>query len=141
MATHHEGLDKHELARLEEAYRAGRVLAQPDRITCALDLHGLEGPDVDRQCLAAEPAVDEWEAGRAAPSWEQLLALAELTGFSPLFFTERSTLFPAAGLIVCQRSGKGKGCHSVEPRPSVPPYDPSEPLGRVINLFGQQVIQ
>ncbi len=141
MAMYHEGLDKHELARLEEAYRTGRVLAQPDRITCALDLRGMDGPDVDRHCLAAEPDVDEWEAGRAAPSWEQLLALADLTGFSPRFFTESPPNKHVSRLIVCQRSGKGKGCHVVEPRSSVPPYDPSEPLARVINLFGQQVIQ
>lgn len=127
-------LERDRVARLEEAYRAGTVLAQPDRITCALDIRGLEGPDVDRRCLAAEPDVDEWEAGRAAPTWEQLLALAELTDFPVRFFTE-----PGHN-VVCQRSGKGKGCTRIEDRQSVPPYDPTQPLARVVNLYGQQEI-
>lgn len=61
-------------------------LVVPDRITMALDLRGLHGPEVDTACKAAEPEVDQWEAGERYPSWEQLCALADLTGFLPGFF-------------------------------------------------------
>lgn len=71
-----------------EAYRrwrAGQVC--PNRITMALDMRQLYGPEVDLACKAAEPEVDQWEAGERYPSWEQLRALAELTGFTPRWFT------------------------------------------------------
>jgi hypothetical protein len=103
-----------ETARLEADYRAGGVVAYPDRITLALDLCGLYGPDVDRACLAEEPAVDEWEAGTAAPTWEQLTALATLTGFRPRLFFEPVTAF--TGGWMCGP------CERLEPRESVPPY-------------------
>jgi hypothetical protein len=65
-------------------WAAGMVI--PYRITAALDLCGLYGPEVDEACLAREPDVDMWEAGRLYPSWEQLVALARLTGFHPVYF-------------------------------------------------------
>jgi len=65
-------------------WEAGHL--QPWRITQALDAAGLEGPEVDAQCLAVEPEVDMWEAGTLYPTWEQLCALAELTGCTPRFF-------------------------------------------------------
>lgn len=58
----------------------------PWRITMALDAKGLEGPEVDAQCLAVEPEVDLWETGELYPTWEQLCALGELTGCTPGFF-------------------------------------------------------
>lgn len=69
------------------AYRdwaAGRMV--PARITLALDAKGLDGPEVDTACKAQEPDVDRWEAGELYPTWEQVLALAELTGVTPRFF-------------------------------------------------------
>ncbi len=58
----------------------------PWRITSALDLRGLYGPEVDRACHARHPDVDRWEAGTQYPQWHQLVALAELTGFPLGFF-------------------------------------------------------
>lgn len=79
------------LARLaddREAYRRWRAgLVCPHRITMALDMHDLHGPDVDIACKAAEPEVDQWEAGERYPSWAQLVALAELTGMTARWFT------------------------------------------------------
>ena len=72
-------------------WRAGLVV--PAMITMALDLRGLYGPQVDRACLAAEPDVDQWEAGELYPSWEQLRALARLTGMAPSWFV-RSDVEP-----------------------------------------------
>lgn len=66
-------------------WEAGLVI--PDRITAALDLCELYGPEVDRACGVQEPAVDLWEAGRLYPSLDQLAALARLTGFRPVWFT------------------------------------------------------
>jgi hypothetical protein len=76
------------LADEQEAYRrwrAGQVV--PHRITTALDARGLDGPEVDSACRAEEPEVDQWEAGERYPSWEQLVALAELTGMTARYFT------------------------------------------------------
>lgn len=84
----HGGAQQTRDAELRKAYqqwRAGAVI--PDRITQALDLRGLYGPEVDEACKAQEPEVDQWEAGERYPSWEQLCALADLTGFPPRFFT------------------------------------------------------
>lgn len=76
------------LADDREAYQRWRGgLVIPDRITLALDMCGLHGPEVDIACGAAEPEVDQWEAGERYPSWEQLRALAALTGCTPRFFT------------------------------------------------------
>jgi hypothetical protein len=72
---------------LEEArklWAAGQV--KPYRITRALNLRGLYGPEVDEACGAKEPDVDMWEAGTLYPTWEQLVKLAKLTGFTPRFF-------------------------------------------------------
>lgn len=87
-----------------EAWRLGKVV--PHRITIALG--DLEGPGVDEACGAREPAVDEWEAGVRYPTWEQLLLLAELTGFHVRFFLmpedgEIHALGPAV-MFVCDRS-------------------------------------
>lgn len=73
-----------------EAWRHGHVI--PHRITTALDLRELYGPEVDQACGVQEPAVDEWEEGIRYPTWEQLLALARLTDFPVKFFT---TMLPA----------------------------------------------
>lgn len=59
-------------------WAAGKVV--PAHITRALDLLELYGPEVDRTCGVQEPAVDQWEAGLLYPTWDQLRALAELTG-------------------------------------------------------------
>ena len=67
-----------------EGWKDGRVV--PHRITQALDLRGLYGPEVDEACGAKEPDVDLWEAGKKYPLWHQLKLLAKLTDFDIRFF-------------------------------------------------------
>lgn len=90
----------------------------PERITTALDAAGLYGPEVDVALGGVEPMVDEWEAGHRVPTRAQMDALSELTGFPVRFFYK--PLRPEerlGGAWVCQRSGPGKGCTYIEPRP------------------------
>lgn len=58
----------------------------PERITAALDIEGLYGPEVDRALGGEEPMVDEWETGEQIPTREQIEALARLTGWPVKFF-------------------------------------------------------
>ena len=80
---------EHQRARHLEIARVkwAEGLVCPALITVALDAAGLEGPEVDRACGGEEPMVDLWEAGRLYPSFEQLCALARLTGKAPGWFT------------------------------------------------------
>ncbi|GBF17510.1 hypothetical protein Br6_04916 [Rhodococcus sp. Br-6] len=71
--------------RAHAAWRRGQLA--PWRITRALDEGDHSGPEVDIACKAEEPAVDEWEAGTRYPTWEQLCALAVLTGRRAEWFT------------------------------------------------------
>lgn len=88
-------LTQRDTEQAREAWQRGHVI--PHRITTALDLRELYGPEVDEACGVQEPAVDEWEQGVRYPTWEQLLALAELTQFPVKFFT---TMLPAAPVRV-----------------------------------------
>lgn len=84
-----------------------RGLVVPHRITLALDIRSLYGPHVDRACGAREPDVDRWEAGEKYPTWQQLVALAELTRFPVEFFIPEADQIHALGpgvMFVCQRS-------------------------------------
>lgn len=73
--------------RLETARRKwAEGLVIPAHISVALDAMGLYGPEVDAACGAKEPEVDMWEAGTLYPRWEQVVALAALTGKQPDFF-------------------------------------------------------
>ena len=67
------------------AYYAGKF-PTPERITMALDLRELYGPEVDRALGGEEPMVDEWESGARVPTLEQVQALAKLTDFPVKFF-------------------------------------------------------
>jgi transcriptional regulator with XRE-family HTH domain len=67
------------------AYYAGKA-PTPERITMALDLRELYGPEVDQALGGEEPMVDEWESGERVPTLEQVRALAEMTGFAVRFF-------------------------------------------------------
>ena len=67
------------------AYYAGQV-PTPKRITTALDMRDLYGPEVDQALGGEEPMVDEWESGERVPTFEQVQALAKLTGFPVKFF-------------------------------------------------------
>lgn len=65
-------------------------LIAPYLITTALDMCRLDGPGIDEACGVEEPTVDLWESGLVYPTWEQLCALAQLTGFAPAFFSRRN---------------------------------------------------
>lgn len=91
-----------------EAWQRGEVV--PHRITLALDMGQHYGPEVDEACLTKEPAVDEWEAGTRYPTWLQLRALAELTGFPIGFFLapvdgDIHALGPGT-MFACRRSAR-----------------------------------
>lgn len=95
-----------------------RLLAEgtpvPARITMALDLRGLDGPEVDTACGAVEPAVDMWECGVEVPTGEQVKLLAELTGFPVRYFYMPVEPGPLVdGLIICWTDGRG--CQRPEP--------------------------
>lgn len=75
-----------------ELWAAGKL--DPALITFALDAKGLYGPEVDRMCLAEEPDVDLWEEGKRYPTWEQVCALARLTGVTVRFLMRREDSEP-----------------------------------------------
>jgi hypothetical protein len=78
---------QHAPGAAEAKRRWERGLAVPARITLALDMLKLDGPEVDEACGVQEPTVDRWEQGLIYPTWEQLCRLAVLTGFAVAFFT------------------------------------------------------
>lgn len=78
-------VDAAEEARDPAAYYAGKV-PTPERITSALTLCDLYGPEVDQALGGEEPMVDEWESGDRVPTFAQVQALAVLTGFPVRFF-------------------------------------------------------
>jgi hypothetical protein len=86
-----------------ERHPGGR-LPVPARITLALDLRELYGPEVDRACGVQEPAVDQWELGVLVPTPAQIRALAKLTGFPLEYFYEPAP--PPVAAIICWRGGK-----------------------------------
>lgn len=67
------------------AYYAGKT-PTPERITTALDLCELYGPEVDQVLGGEEPMVDEWESGERVPTFEQMQRLAVLTSYPVKFF-------------------------------------------------------
>jgi hypothetical protein len=97
----------------EQLISSGKVV--PARITIALDFRGLEGPEVDAACGGAEPDVDMWELGLAVPAPEQVVKLAELTGFPGAFFYQPVKPGPLAGsaIFICHRGRRG--CEALEP--------------------------
>ena len=78
-------VDQAEERRDPAAYYAGKT-PTPERITMALNLCMLYGPEVDQALGGEEPMVDEWESGARVPSVAQVQALAEMTGFPVKFF-------------------------------------------------------
>lgn len=121
-------------ARLQRLDRAATPYPVPARITAALDMRELYGPEVDHACGVEEPAVDEWEAGDRIPTAEQLALLAELTGFPIRYFYQPMTgETQLTGIIICGRSGpKGGGplrCQRVETAPPILQPKPGAPVG------------
>lgn len=96
------------------AWEAGAIV--PHRITMALDLADLYGPEVDAALEVPEPTVDCWEAGTLYPTWPQLLALAALTRF-PVGFFAKPHIAIDGPVFICDRSSR---------RPE--PYNPDPPV-------------
>jgi hypothetical protein len=92
----------------ERLIATGKVV--PARITIALDIRGLEGREVDVACGAAEPDVDMWELGLAAPTAEQVRLLAELTGFTVAFFYQPIAPGPMTSSPVFMCHGPRRRC-------------------------------
>lgn len=93
------------------AFYAGKT-PTPERITQALDLRELYGPEVDQALGGEEPMVDEWESGERVPTLEQMQRLAVLTGFSVRYFYQPP--FPPLGpMWMCGADG----CQRIEGRP------------------------
>ena len=78
----------------------------PERITTALDMRELYGPEVDRALGGEEPMVDEWESGARVPAFEQVQRLSVLTGFPVKFFYQPAPQ-PLTGGWICGSDG----CH------------------------------
>ena len=85
------------------AYYAGKT-PTPQRITTALDMRELYGPEVDQALGGEEPMVDEWESGVRVPSFTQVQALAMLTGFPVKFFYQPASP-PLTGGWICGSDG------------------------------------
>lgn len=82
----------------------------PERITMALNIRDLYGPEVDEALGGQEPMVDEWESGKRVPTKEQVRALAWLTDF-PVTFFYLPPPQQLPGLIICGDDG----CQNFEP--------------------------
>lgn len=117
---------KYDLALLrQQMERRASPTPVPWRITTALDLRGLDGPEVDQACGVEEPAVDQWEAEELVPTREQVQALARLTDFPVEFFYEPPE--PITGMqFICGEDG----CQIIDNRPA-------EPVALVLPLTGR----
>lgn len=96
------------------AYFAGQV-PTPERITTALNLCGLYGPEVDEALGGTEPMVDEWESGERVPNLTQMQALAMLTGYPVRFFYQPPPP-PLGPGWMCGTDG----CVPIAPEPATP---------------------
>ncbi len=105
------------VARNRELVRAGKVV--PARITMALDLAGLHGPDVDLKVGTwhGNPAgdIDRWEQALAVPSRDQVWQLAWLTGFRPAYFYRPMKPGPLLGGPVWMCFADRRGCETYGP--------------------------
>ena len=79
-------LNRVDAAADDRAIREGTRRPTPERITMALNVRDLYGPEVDQALGGEEPMVDEWETGVRVPDVTQVEALAKLTGFTVRFF-------------------------------------------------------
>lgn len=100
----------------EALIASGKVV--PARITIALDIRELDGPEVDEQCDTwdGNPAgdVDRWELALAVPSPDQVRLLAELTDFPEVWFYLPIEPGPLPGdgpVWLCGR----RGCEALQP--------------------------
>lgn len=96
-------------------------LVVPCAITTFLDMRSLDGPGVDEACGVKEPTVDLWEAGRVYPTWEQLLALADLCQVPVWRFTEPPLHHTDGPIFIC-------GPRTTSHTPEGPPITVFDPL-------------
>lgn len=91
---------------MDEVRQAERLNGPPtpERITAALNICDLYGPEVDEALGGQEPMVDEWETGECIPTKEQVHALARLTGW-PVTFFYLPPPPPMPGAILCGDDG------------------------------------
>jgi hypothetical protein len=108
-------------------------LIAPFLITTALDMCGLHGPEVDEACGVEEPTVDHWESGLVYPTWEQLCALAQLTGFPPKFFSRRGRDMKSALIETSQRFHRAEGRREFRLNGPVVPCFLPEAIARVVS--------
>ena len=98
----------------------------PQRITVALDMAGLFGPEADRTLGVLEPTVDLWETGMVVPTDAQLADLAERAGVTVEWLYE-PPIEPITQ-IVCFRTKKAAGggpkCQQITYPP--PPSGPED---------------
>lgn len=86
----------------------------PARITMAMDLAGLYGPEVDDRCGTfhgnPDGDIDRWEQALAVPSPEQVRLMAEATGFPIPWFYAPLEPGPTPGtgpIWICWRDRRG----------------------------------
>lgn len=108
------GSDRRKFNAVVRSQRRDRLI-YPERITQALDMCDLDGPEVDIACGGVEPMVDEWEAGTRVPTLDQLGRLSFLTGFPVGFFYRPPSDSVFVGYI-CGSSG----CEFVDERTAAP---------------------
>ncbi len=82
---------------------------RPHRISRALDMAGLFGPEADGQLGVAEPALDLWEAGALVPTAGQLGELARRAGVPVEWFYSDEPLPEVRLGTVCYRTRKAAG--------------------------------
>lgn len=87
-------------------------MINPHRITVALDRAKLFGPSADAKLGAVEPALDDWEAGRAVPSPAQLAKLARMANVPVEFFDLADDEAPQLTLARIRFGGR-RGCQLV----------------------------
>lgn len=76
----------------------------PERITIALDICDLYGPEVDEALGGEEPMVDEWETGERIPTSEQMRASRAGHRLPPRLLLHASTR-TLAGRVALRRRG------------------------------------
>src|SRR5689334_17740942 len=77
------------------------------RITLALDLRALYGPEVDQALGVEEPTVDRWESGDEVPTPAQVMRIAALTGFPVGFFYRQDDPPEFTSGFICSRTRGG----------------------------------
>lgn len=106
-------------------------LPRPHRISRALDMAGLFGPDADAQLGVAEPALDLWESGALVPTEEQLAGLAHRAGVAVEWFYSDEPLPEQHLGWACFRTRKAAGGDRCQPLtwPERLPLDPEPTQG------------